>query len=144
MGPAIRVSFHTISFNYPVKPDAAQRRRYAAYIRSLGNVLPCGTCRQNYANNLCAAGFGAAAFRNRDAFSRFVYRLHDEVNKLLGKRSPSFESVRDLYEGFRAKCKPNPNSHEGCMEPKTRWHEAKCLKMRVATRGARGKTLSVE
>jgi hypothetical protein len=132
-----------MSFNYPVSPDAKQRRQYAAYIRSMGNVLPCGTCRQNYADNLCAAGFGPAVLRDRDSFSRFVYRLHDEVNKLLGKKSPTFESVRDLYEGFRAKCKHTPGSHEGCIEPETHRRKARC-RLLIVARGHRGKTLSVE
>lgn len=41
--------------------------------------------------------------RNRDSLGRWLYELHNLVNKRLGKtRVPSFERVRSRYETFRA------------------------------------------
>lgn len=46
--------------------------------------------------------------KNRDSFSRFIYYLHNHVNKMLGKpKYKTFEEVRDQYEMFRARCVNN-------------------------------------
>ena len=43
--------------------------------------------------------------KNRNNFSRYVYNLHEKVNKLLGKKSGlSYCDVRERYEHFRARC----------------------------------------
>jgi hypothetical protein len=42
---------------------------------------------------------------SRDTFSRFVYDLHETVNRLLGKKSGlSYCDVRERYEHFRSRC----------------------------------------
>jgi len=42
---------------------------------------------------------------SRDTFSKYVYDLHEHINKMLGKISNlSFEDVRERYEHFRARC----------------------------------------
>ena len=70
--------------------------------------------------------------KNRDSFSRYVYNLHEIVNRMLQKKSGlSFCDVRDRYEHFRSRCtidKPklfSPNlikktrkkKEKGCTEP---------------------------
>ena len=42
---------------------------------------------------------------SRDHFSRYVYKLHEMVNKLLKKKSGlSYCDVRERYEHFRSRC----------------------------------------
>ena len=42
---------------------------------------------------------------NRDKFSRYIYNLHETVNKMLGKQSGlSYCDVRERYEHFRSRC----------------------------------------
>ena len=84
-GPALWHTLHTISFNYPAQPDAETQRRYRRFLRGMRHVLPCRHCRENYRNNAKAAGYGDAVFASRDAFSRFIFRLHNHVNRMLGK-----------------------------------------------------------
>ena len=65
--------------------------------------------------------------KNRDSFSRYIYNLHEIVNKILGKKSNlTYCQVRDRYEDFRARCtqeKPKlfrftrKNRERGCTEP---------------------------
>ena len=57
--------------------------------------------------------------KNRDSFSRFIYDLHETINKMLNKQSNlSYEQVRDFYEHFRANCSKtetkNTKTHLGC------------------------------
>ena len=43
--------------------------------------------------------------KSRDTFSRYIYKLHETVNKLLGKKSGlSYCDVRERYEHFRSRC----------------------------------------
>jgi hypothetical protein len=79
---------------------------------------------------------------SRDTFSRFVYDLHETVNKLLGKNSGlTYCDVRERYEHFRSRCtqdapkvfnfrefyRGKKGEHEkGCTEP-LYGKKAKCV-----------------
>ena len=42
---------------------------------------------------------------NRDLFSRYIYDLHETVNKMLHKKSNlTYCDVRERYEHFRSRC----------------------------------------
>ena len=104
-GPSLWHTLHTISFNYPVKPTKDQKKHYKALILNLKHVMPCKYCRINLRKNLKAHPLRQCDLKNRDKFSRWVYGLHEHVNKMLGKKSGlSFCDVRDRYENFRSRC----------------------------------------
>jgi hypothetical protein len=65
-------------------------------------------------------------FKSRSTLSRYVYDLHELINKMLDKKSGlSYEDVRDRYEHFRSRCLENPKKmkqlegkkEKGCTEP---------------------------
>jgi hypothetical protein len=104
-GPSMWHFLHTMSFNYPVTPTQEQKRQYMDFILSLRNVLPCKYCRMNLTNNLATRPLKMCHMESRDTFSRFVYDLHEVVNKMLGKNSGlSYCDVRERYEHFRSRC----------------------------------------
>ena len=104
-GPAMWHFLHTMSFNYPVEPSAKQKKQYKQFILSLRNVLPCRYCRENLSKNLKQLNFSNKHMKDRATFSRFVYDLHELVNKMLGKKSGlSYCDVRERYEHFRSRC----------------------------------------
>jgi len=42
---------------------------------------------------------------SRATFSRYIYDLHEVINKMLKKRSGlSYDDVRERYEHFRSRC----------------------------------------
>jgi hypothetical protein len=64
---------------------------------------------------------------SRASFSKYIYDLHEVVNKMLGKNSGlSYEDVRERYEHFRARCakslkrmktlKTHKKKEKGCTE----------------------------
>ena len=109
-GPPMWHYLHTMSFNYPVHPTAADKRNYRAFILGLQHVLPCKYCRTNLKTNFKNHPLRACHLASRDAFSRYVYELHEIINKLLGKTSGlSYCDVRERYEHFRARCTDDPN-----------------------------------
>ena len=121
-GPPMWHSLHTISFNYPVKPTKDDKENYYNYFKYLRFILPCRYCRDNLINNYKKLKFGKSKFKNRDTLSRFVYDLHEEVNRMLGKKSGlTYSAVRDRYEHFRARCLEDPNEvkkkyEKGCTD----------------------------
>ena len=129
-GPAMWHALHTISFDYPVHPTNEEKKHYKEFIESLKYVLPCKYCRLNLTNNLKIYPIRECHMKNRDTFSRYVYSLHEIINKMLGKKSGlSYCDVRETYEHFRSRCsqsdgkklfkfnKTRKNKEKGCTAP---------------------------
>ena len=104
-GPSLWHYLHTMSFNYPVKPTRKDKKHYRQFVMNLRNVLPCKYCRMNLRKNLKDVPLRDKDLKNRHAFSLWMYKLHEHINKMLGKKSGlTFEKVRERYEHFRARC----------------------------------------
>jgi hypothetical protein len=125
-GPPMWHILHTLSFNYPIEPTKEQKKHHFNFYDNLKNILPCRYCRDNLSNNLKKMPLTMSVFKNRDTLSKYVYELHEVVNKMLGKTSGlTFEDVRDRYEHFRSRCVEPPKNKEiqhtslekGCTEP---------------------------
>ena len=128
-GPGMWHYLHTMSFNYPIKPTKLEKKQYKNFVLSLQNVLPCKYCRINLKENFKKIPLRDCDMLNRDKFSRYIYKLHEQVNKMLKKKSGlTYCKVRDRYEHFRARCtqgKPKlykykgkqTKKHKGCTEP---------------------------
>ena len=129
-GPGMWHFLHTMSFNYPVEPTKEQKKQYRDFIMSLVNVLPCKYCRINLAKNLKTLPLKYSHMENRDTFSRYVYNLHELVNKMLKKTSGlTYDNVRERYEHFRARCSTpavKTTTEKGCTES-LYGEKAKCV-----------------
>ena len=68
--------------------------------------------------------------KNRETFSKYVYKLHEVINKMLGKKSGlSYNDVRERYEHFRSRCtmkKRDIKVEKGCTEP-VYGEKSKCI-----------------
>ena len=149
-GPAKWHFLHTISFNYPVKPTKQNKDDYYNYILSLEKILPCRHCRENIPKNLKKIGFNRRSMRNRNTFSRAIYNLHEEVNKMLGKESNlTYEDIKIRYEHFRSRCLDSPkkkkNSHKqienGCIDS-LYGKKSKCI-INIVPKTSRRKTFQM-
>lgn len=104
-GPMMWSYLHTMSFNYPVTPTAQDKKHYKDFMVSLQYVLPCKYCRMNLANNYKKNPIKECHMKNRETFSKYVYDLHETVNRMLKKNVRlTYCEVRDRYENFRARC----------------------------------------
>jgi len=133
-GPSMWHYLHMMSFNYPVDPTVDEKKYYMNFMFSLQHTLPCKYCRINLKENYKQLPLTMNCMKNREMFSRYVYSLHELVNKMLKKTSNlSYCDVRERYEHFRARCteeKPklfvfpknnrtrrNQGKEKGCTEP---------------------------
>ncbi len=125
-GPMLWSYLHTMSFNYPTEPTPENKKHYRDFVLNLRHVMPCKYCRMNLVKNLKELPLTVDHMKNRETFSRYIYNLHELVNKMLNKQSGlSYEDVRDRYENFRSRCtiekpvvvvKKEP-SEKGCTVP---------------------------
>ena len=104
-GPSLWHYLHTMSFNYPIKPTGQDKKNYKKFIHNLKHVLPCKYCRMNLKKNLKDLPLREKDLKNRANFSLWMFRLHEHINKMLGKKSGlTYKQVRERYEHFRARC----------------------------------------
>lgn len=154
-GPSAWHLLHTISFNYPVNPTEEDKKNYRNFILSLQNVLPCKYCRMNLTNNLKQMPLEMCHMANRDKFSRYIYNLHEHVNKMLKKKSGlSYCDVRERYEHFRSRCtldeqpklfkfnNTKTKKEKGCTEP-LYGKKSKCV-IKIVPQEEKVKTFQVD
>jgi len=104
-GPSLWHYLHVMSFNYPINPTKIQKQKYKQLLLNFQYTLPCKYCRMNLKKNFKKFPLTDKIFENRNNFSRYIFNLHEQINKLLGKNSGlTYCEVRDNYEHFRSRC----------------------------------------
>jgi hypothetical protein len=158
-GPGMWHYLHTMSFNYPVNPTPEDKEHYMKFILNLKYVLPCGKCRKNLRKNLKRLPLTMSHMQSRETFSKYVYHLHELINKMLGKTSGlSYADVRERYEHFRARCAQPVNNllfkcmnntrkrckkiEAGCTEP-LYGEKAKCI-LKIIPHDEKVETLQID
>ena len=153
-GPGLWHYLHTMSFNYPVQPTNQEKNHYKKFIINLQYTLPCKYCRINLRKNFKHMPLQSCHMKNRNTFSRYVYNLHELVNKMLHKKSGlSYCDVRERYENFRAHCvddkkkiftfkKTRKQKEKGCTTP-LYGKKAKCV-IKIVPQEEKCKTLQID
>jgi hypothetical protein len=158
-GPSMWHFLHTMSFNYPVSPTADDKKHYREFMISMQYVLPCKYCRQNLTKNYKVFPLRSSDLENRESFSRYVYKLHEMVNKMLKKKSGlTYCDVRERYEHFRSRCtdeKPKlfdikaykdkqktKKKEKGCTEP-LYGKKSKCI-IKIVPQEEKCKTMQID
>jgi hypothetical protein len=156
-GPAVWHTLHTISFNYPVSPSIEQKKYYRNFVISLQNVLPCGACRKNLKTNFKHLPLTMNVMESRDTFSRYIYNLHELINRMLKKKSNlTYCDVRERYEHFRSRCvdeKPKVfkyseitsqknRKEKGCTEP-LYGKKARCI-LNIVPQDEKGQSIQID
>jgi Erv1 / Alr family len=154
-GPSMWHYLHTMSFNYPMEPTAADKTNYRNFVINLQYVLPCGKCRANLKKNFKKLPLTMKHMQNRNSFSRYIFRLHELVNTMLNKKSGlTYEEIRERYEHFRARCVKTPEEIKeieramiakeeiGCTEP-LYGEKSKCI-LRIVPQTKKCDTLKID
>ena len=153
-GPSMWHYLHIMSFNYPVTPTLENKKQYRDFILSLQYVLPCKYCRMNLKNNFKHLPLTMDDMQNRETFSKYIYHLHELVNKMLNKKSNlSYNDVRERYEHFRSRCtqeKPQlftfenigSKKEKGCTEP-LYGKKSKCI-IKIVPQEEKGSTFQMD
>jgi hypothetical protein len=102
-------SLHSISFGYPGKvgnspEDQKLKQDTFTFFEYLGSVLPCPECREHYKENFYKYDL-MSSLDSRTNFTKWVYDLHNRVNKGTGvpeSKWPTFEEVYKKYNSLRS------------------------------------------
>ena len=92
-GPSTWVSLHTMSFS--TTDDCFDAESAASHLRALVDVLPCLECRDHMRRYLNRKP--PEAIDSLEAYQRYLVRLHNAVNRRLGKAVVSFAEASRLY-----------------------------------------------
>jgi len=139
-GPPLWHFLHLMSFNYPVKPTKDDQIQYKKFIYNLRHILPCRYCRDNLKKNLKMLPLTSKDLKNRDRFSRYVYKLHELVNTMLGKKSGlKYCDVRERYEHFRSRCTSDKRKTASKKELQSHLRKTKKIKEKGCTEPLYGK-----
>ena len=98
-GPSGWKLLHSIAFSYKPEKDKAAMK---TFFEMLPFVLPCKFCRTSLTGYMQEDPLGPA-LKSRDSLSRWLWRIHNQVNaKLRGQNlkvepDPPFETVRRIY-----------------------------------------------
>lgn len=130
-GPSGWLFLHCITFGYPFKIDTTNKEHlekqkdYYNFFYYLGKVLPCKYCRDSYMN-FFADNSPLTHLGSRKELTKWLYDVHNLVNDKLGVpqcERPSFDEIENIYQSFRASCKPlteaqrQDNAGKGCVAP---------------------------
>ena len=99
-------------------PTEEQKQNYKNFFLNLMNVLPCKFCRDSYKDFVTKEDetiLRDEDFENRESLTKFVFKIHNRVNKKLGVNyNICYDDFVKKYESYRAKCIPN---EKGCNMP---------------------------
>ena len=127
-GPYAWFFLHTVTLNFA--PERAEG--YLAFFKSLGDVLPCGACRDNYKRIISSKDpklrLDAQKMTTRLRAARWLFRVHIRVQQDIYEKTkrkkdlPMYEDTREdfiqamkEYEQYRASCQKRSY---GCVKPK--------------------------
>jgi hypothetical protein len=96
-GPHLWFSLHTISFNYPLKPNFEDKQYYKDFFTNLQHVIPCSVCKKNYIRHLKEHPINNY-LDNRSTLVYWVIDMHNMVNGEIGKKILSYDVVIKKYE----------------------------------------------
>ena len=88
-GPILWNTMHIISLGYPEEPDNTTQQAAASFYRSLSSLIPCPICREHYTKLIRVI---PPATESKDALIKWVFTIHNQVNKELGKAEISYDA----------------------------------------------------
>ncbi len=96
-GPSMWKTLHAITFTYPHNPTDKDKENYRNFFYSVGPVVPCPECSNHFQQHLTAT---PPRLESRESLSKWLYNIHDLVNRTNNKKSPTFEQVQGMYNNW--------------------------------------------
>lgn len=95
-GPHTWIFLHTITLNYPDNPTKLDKINMMEFFNNLSNILPCEKCALHFKENLKRYPI-SKSLESREQLVKWLIDIHNEVNKITGKREYSYKEVNDYY-----------------------------------------------
>ncbi len=95
-GPYIWAAIHYVTLGYPTIPTEEQKQQYKQFFESFQYVLPCSICRDHLKQNLKMVPLTDEILNDREKVINWGIDLHNEVNKMNGKKTYSYDEARSI------------------------------------------------
>ena len=96
-GPPAWRFLHYITFSYPDNPTNIDKQNMLSFFSSLGLILPCEKCRMNFSKHTSLYPLNNEALNSRFDLVNWLINVHNEVNKMNGKRIYTYDEVVNDY-----------------------------------------------
>ena len=83
-GPIFWKTMHIVSLGYSNFPTETEQQAAIHFFESLQYMIPCPICKEHYKHNLELMPV-KDAIKNKQTLIRWMYNMHNAVNKQLGK-----------------------------------------------------------
>lgn len=96
-GPYAWRHLHFVALNYPESPSEEDKGVYKRFVELFGTTLPCYMCSQNFSRHLSVEPLTDEVLRDNISFFNWTVRLHNIVNRELGKKEITEKRAYELY-----------------------------------------------
>lgn len=96
-GPHCWFFIHSVTLGYPNNPTEADKQNFKQFFESLGKVLPCIKCRNNYKQHLAKLPLDDNVMSSRDKLVKWLIDVHNEVNISTQKSPMSYETAVEAF-----------------------------------------------
>jgi hypothetical protein len=94
-GPEMWKTIHLVALGAPAVFDASHVATYKAFYTQLAFVIPCDTCKEHFIQTLHDNPIDES-LSGSEALFAWTVRVHNVVNKRLGKPEMSLENARKI------------------------------------------------
>jgi hypothetical protein len=96
-GPHCWFFIHSVILGYSDNPTEADKQNFKQFFESLGKVLPCNKCRNNYKQHLMKLPLDDSVLSSRDKLVKWLIDVHNEVNVATQKSPVSYETAIEAF-----------------------------------------------
>ena len=100
------IFLHSITFNYPDNPSTETKQKYKKFFESIGDVLPCSVCSENYKRHIAENPIDPN-LNDKNDLIQWLINIHNMTNIELGK---PVLSPLEVIDGFNKKISKNKSS----------------------------------
>ena len=87
------IFMHAITLTYPDVPKNKEKNDMKTFFLSMGKVLPCMKCRNNFKDHLIKYPLDDEVLMSRDNLVKWLINIHNEVNIINNKPTMKYNDV---------------------------------------------------
>lgn len=96
-GPHAWIFLHSITLSYPECPTEKDKDNIKNFFNNLQHVLPCGSCRTHFNNNIKKYPLTDKILCSKEAVVKWLVDIHNEVNILNNKSTITYNDFLYKY-----------------------------------------------
>lgn len=100
-GPHAWFFLDNVAFSYPKQPSSYHKKIYKDFFISIGNILPCESCRIHFKQNLKKLPLTDTILSNRNAFIEWFFSIHNLVRTSQGKNIFTSSQIMKYYDNAK-------------------------------------------